>query len=72
MARAMRKFPALAGNPVVTSDSAHLLIRLVLQGGTLPSSHAAVTSFSMPALGWRLSDEKVAMVLSFIRSAWGN
>ena len=25
-----------------------------------------------PALGWRLNDEEVAGVLSFVRSAWGN
>lgn len=65
-------FPALAGNPVVTGDSAHSLIRLVLQGATLPSTHSAVTSYSMPPLGWRLSDQEVAAVLSFVRTSWGN
>ena len=26
----------------------------------------------MPEFGWRLSDEEVADVLSFIRGSWGN
>ena len=26
----------------------------------------------MPDLGWRLSDEEVADVLSFVRGNWGN
>ncbi|MCI0910988.1 c-type cytochrome [Pseudomonas putida] len=53
-------------------DDPQSLIRLVLEGGTLPSTHSAPTSFSMPPLGWRLSDDEVAQVLSFVRSAWAN
>ena len=26
----------------------------------------------MPAFGWRLSDQEVADVVSFIRTSWGN
>lgn len=65
-------FPALAGNPVINGSDSQSLVRLVLQGGTLPSTHAAVTSFTMPPFGWRLSDAEVATVLTFVRSAWGN
>lgn len=65
-------FPALAANPVLNVDDPQSLIRLVLEGGTLPSTHAAPTSFSMPPLGWRLSDNEVAQVLNFVRGAWGN
>lgn len=65
-------FPALAGNPAVNVPDPQSLVRLVLEGGTLPATNTAVTPFSMPALGWRLSDEEVAEVLSFVRSAWGN
>lgn len=65
-------FPALAGNPAVNGPDPQSLVRLVLEGGTLPATHAAATPFSMPALGWRLSDQEVAEVLSFVRGAWGN
>jgi len=32
----------------------------------------AVTAFTMPGFGWRLSDEEVAEVVTFIRAGWGN
>ncbi|WP_263143705.1 cytochrome c [Pseudomonas sp. RIT-PI-AD] len=67
-----RVFPALAGNPVVQTEDPTSLISLVLKGGTLPATHAAPSSFTMPGFGWRLSDEQVAEVVSFIRSSWGN
>jgi len=67
-----RVFPALAGNPVVQTADATSLINIVLNGGTLPATHAAPSSFTMPAFAWRLSDQEVADVVSFIRGSWGN
>lgn len=67
-----RVFPALAGNPVVQTEDPSSLISLVLKGGTLPATHQAPSTFSMPAFGWRLSDQQVAEVVSFIRGSWGN
>ena len=65
-------FPGLASNPVLNSNDATSLISIVLSGATLPGTNAAVTSFTMPAFGWRMKDQEVAEVLSFIRSSWGN
>lgn len=67
-----RVFPALAGNPVVQTADASSLIHIVLAGGTLPATHTAPSTFTMPAFGWRLSDEEVAQVVNFIRTSWGN
>ncbi|VVO09737.1 c-type cytochrome [Pseudomonas fluorescens] len=67
-----RVFPALAGNPVLQSDDATSLIHIVLKGGTLPATHSAPSTFTMPGFAWRLSDQEVADVVSFIRSSWGN
>ncbi|MGO4003409.1 c-type cytochrome [Pseudomonas fluorescens] len=67
-----RVFPALAGNPVVQTKDATGLINLVLKGGALPSTHAAPSSFTMPGFAWRLSDQEVATVVTFIRTSWGN
>ena len=67
-----RVFPALAGNPVLQSEDATSLINIVLNGGTLPATHAAPSTFTMPAFAWRLSDQEVADVVSFIRGSWGN
>ncbi|MGY2255248.1 c-type cytochrome [Pseudomonas reactans] len=67
-----RVFPALAGNPVLQTADATSLINIVLNGGTLPATHAAPSTFTMPAFAWRLSDQEVADVVSFIRGSWGN
>jgi len=67
-----RVFPALAGNPVLQTADATSLINIVLNGGTLPATHTAPSTFTMPAFAWRLSDEEVAQVVSFIRGSWGN
>lgn len=67
-----RVFPALAGNPVLQTADATSLINIVLNGGTLPATHAAPSTFTMPAFAWRLSDQEVAQVVSFIRGSWGN
>jgi mono/diheme cytochrome c family protein len=67
-----RVFPALAGNPVLQSEDPTSLINIVLKGGTLPATHTAPSTFTMPAFAWRLSDQEVADVVSFIRGSWGN
>ncbi|MDE1912579.1 MAG: cytochrome c [Pseudomonas sp.] len=67
-----RVFPALAGNPVLQTADATSLINIVLNGGTLPATHTAPSTFTMPAFAWRLSDQEVADVVSFVRDSWGN
>ena len=67
-----RVFPALAGNPVLQTTDATSLINIVLNGGTLPATHTAPSTFTMPAFAWRLSDQEVADVVGFIRGSWGN
>ncbi|MHC8297194.1 c-type cytochrome [Pseudomonas sp. LB3P58] len=65
-------FPALAGNPVLQSEDPTSLIHIVLKGGTLPATHMAPSTFTMPGFAWRLSDQEVADVVSFIATSWGN
>jgi mono/diheme cytochrome c family protein len=67
-----RAFPALAGNPVLQTDDPTSLIHIVLNGGTLPGLKHAPSTIVMPGFGWRLSDNQVADVVSFIRTSWGN
>lgn len=38
----------------------------------MPSTQTAPSALAMPDFGWRLSDEEVADLLSFVRSNWGN
>lgn len=67
-----RTFPALSGNGVVGAQDPSSLIRIVLQGAAMPATADAPTPLAMPGFGWRLGDEDVAQLLSFVRASWGN
>jgi mono/diheme cytochrome c family protein len=69
---ARRTFPNLVKNEAVNAEDPISLIHIVLTGGATPSTQTAPSAFAMPEFGWRLSDEDVADVLSFIRGSWGN
>lgn len=65
-------FPGLAQNTLLNDPSAASVIRIVLTGYTVPATKTAPTQYTMPAFGWRLADDEVAAVTSFIRQSWGN
>lgn len=65
-------FPGLAKNSVLNDPAADSVVRIILIGHTVPATKAAVTEYTMPAFGWRLSNEDVAAVTTFIRQSWGN
>ena len=65
-------FPSLAGNSVVNAKDPTSLIRIVLAGSAMPSTDKAPSALAMPGFGWRLTDDDVAALLSFVRSSWGN
>jgi mono/diheme cytochrome c family protein len=64
--------PKIAGNPTVLADDPGSLIRLVLAGSALPGTDAAPSALGMPGFAWRLSNDEVAQLLTFVRAAWGN
>ena len=65
-------FPKLAKSDVVQQKNAAWPIIMVLQGGRAGATDASPTGAAMPSLGWRLSDEQVADVLTYIRNSWSN
>jgi mono/diheme cytochrome c family protein len=65
-------FSALKSNPAVQSDDTTNLIRIVLQGAQSVATDLVPTAAAMPAHGWKLSDEQVAAVITYIRNSWGN
>jgi mono/diheme cytochrome c family protein len=69
---AQRTFPSLAKNEAVISKDPISLIHIVLTGSAMPSTHTSPSALAMPDFGWRLSDEELADVLSFVRDSWGN
>ncbi|MCS3418454.1 mono/diheme cytochrome c family protein [Pseudomonas sp. BIGb0450] len=67
-----RVFPKIAGNSSVLSQDPVSMIRLVLAGSSLPATATAPSTLGMPGFAWRLSDDEVAQLLSFVRTSWGN
>jgi alcohol dehydrogenase (quinone), cytochrome c subunit len=65
-------FPRLALSSTVDASDPSSLIHIVLRGSAMPGTASAPTVFTMPGFAQRLTDEQVAEVVSFIRSAWGN
>ena len=65
-------FPRLAGAPVVQQEQATSLMRVVLEGSRAVGTAGAPTGPAMPSFAWKLSDDKIAAVLTYIRNAWGN
>jgi alcohol dehydrogenase (quinone), cytochrome c subunit len=67
-----KALPKVAGNSSVLAEDPSSLISLVLAGSSLPGTAAAPSPLGMPGFGWRLTNEEVAQLLTFIRSNWGN
>ncbi|ANS42481.1 c-type cytochrome [Serratia inhibens] len=65
-------FPQLARNPALLDEDPSSLISIIINGSRTPMTVSAPTGLTMPDFGWRLSDEQVAQVASFVRSSWGN
>lgn len=65
-------FPQLAGNPSVSSTDPTSVISMVLQGSLTVRTGKTPAQFQMPSFAWRLTDQEVADVATFIRSSWGN
>jgi len=65
-------FPRLALSSTVNSRDPASLIHLVLKGGQMPATASAPTAYAMPGFDWRLTDQEIADVVTFVRSSWGN
>ena len=65
-------YPALAGNRGVTLASPINAIRSILNGGYAPVTASNPRPYGMPPFAQVLHDEEIALVLSYIRNAWGN
>jgi len=67
-----RFFPPLQGDTTVQSRDPTTIIRIVLEGSQSPPTDGRPTPLSMPAFGWKLNDQQIADVLTYIRNSWGN
>ncbi|TFY97198.1 c-type cytochrome [Ramlibacter humi] len=67
-----RLFPPIRGDANLQQSDPATLIHFVLAGTRKVPVDASPTPLSMPAFGWKLSDQQVAAVLTYSRNSWGN
>jgi mono/diheme cytochrome c family protein len=67
-----RLFPTLKGNVSVQSAQPDNILQVILNGTRAVATRDAPTGPAMPSFGWKLSDEEVAAVATYVRNAWGN
>ena len=65
-------YPALADNRSVMMSSPLNPIRSVLNGGYPPTTAGNPRPYGMPPFQQVLRNEEIALVVSYIRNAWGN
>jgi len=65
-------FPRLAGTPSIQQTDPTSLIHVVIAGARGSATDAKPTGPAMPSLGWRLNNDQIAAVVTYIRNSWGN
>jgi len=62
----------LAGSGKVNNEDATTVIRVILEGERAVPTKKAPSPLTMPAFAWKLTDEQIATVATYVRSSWGN
>ncbi|WP_341486073.1 c-type cytochrome [Thioclava sp. GXIMD4215] len=64
--------PALLGNAALNAEDPVNLIRTVLTGAPGVMTHENQTAAGMPRFDWKMPDDNIAAVLTYLRNAGGN
>jgi mono/diheme cytochrome c family protein len=65
-------FSPLKGSANVQSSDPTTVIRMVLGGARTQVTDEEPTPSTMPSYAWKLSDDQIAAVVTYVRNAWGN
>ncbi|HEX3677634.1 MAG TPA: c-type cytochrome [Sphingomicrobium sp.] len=65
-------FPPLQGSGIVQQHDATGVLRLILAGGRTAPTLSRPSFQTMPSFAWKLSDQEVADVATYVRNSWGN
>lgn len=65
-------FARLDGSNKVLADDPTTLIRIILQGAQAVPTEDNPGPLGMPAYNWKLTDEHIADLVTYLRHAWGN
>jgi mono/diheme cytochrome c family protein len=67
-----RYFPPLEHNAMLQQGDPTGLEHLILAGGRIGSTPSRPSPLAMPSFAWKLSDQEIADVSTYIRNSWGN
>jgi mono/diheme cytochrome c family protein len=67
-----RLFPPLGDDSMLQQTDPTGLMHLILAGTRIGISASRPSPLSMPSFAWKLSDQEIADVSTFIRNRWGN
>ncbi len=67
-----RFFPPLGKNAVVQQHDPTSVVHLVLAGGRVGPSVSRPSPMTMPSFAWKLSDQEIADLTTYLRNSWGN
>jgi mono/diheme cytochrome c family protein len=65
-------FPPLRGSGVAQQHDPTGIIHLILGGARTAPTRSRPSFQSMPSFAWKLSDQEVADVATYVRNSWGN
>jgi mono/diheme cytochrome c family protein len=65
-------FPPLGENAMLQQSDTTGLVHLILAGGRVGTSPSRPSPLAMPSFAWKLTDDEIADVATFIRNSWGN
>jgi mono/diheme cytochrome c family protein len=67
-----RVFPPLGHDALLQQDDPTGLLHILLGGARVGTSASRPSPLTMPSFAWKLSDQEIADVSTFIRNSWGN
>jgi mono/diheme cytochrome c family protein len=65
-------FPPLKGNNVVQASDAETVVHVILTGAKTATTKQNPTGLAMPAFDWKLDNQQIADLVTYLRNAWGN
>jgi mono/diheme cytochrome c family protein len=67
-----RIFPPLGKDAVLQQSDPTGVLHLILTGTQIGVSASRPSALSMPSFAWKLSDQEIADVTTYLRNSWGN
>jgi mono/diheme cytochrome c family protein len=67
-----RVFPPLGHDAMLQQDDQTGLLHILLGGTRIGTSASRPSPLTMPSFAWKLSDQEIADVATFVRNSWGN